>query len=135
MSQPPASAFWSHLEQYPPVKVRLLAHTDDNRPIWISDAELAILSGIALPRVKAIGRSATWDDITFSEVRSFCAACRFDPTAAAQRKRVADYEYRCLTRKSQPMQWLKRSPRYQEEAVPLIQLLSSLDHFPAQYVA
>jgi hypothetical protein len=135
MSQPPASAFWSHLEQYPPVKVRLLAHTDDNRPVWISDAELAILSGIPMARVKEIGRAATWDDITLSEVRRFCAACRFDPTAAAQRKRVADYEYRCLLRTSKPMQWLRRSPRYEEEAVPLIQVLSSLDRSPVQHVA
>ena len=120
--QPPASAVWAYLEQYPPIKVRLLAHTEDNRPVWISDAELAILSGLPLTRVKQIGRLPSWDDVTFSEMRKFCEGCRFDPTAPAERQRVADYEYRCLFRQSQPMQWLRRSPRYETEALPLIRI-------------
>lgn len=120
---------------YPPIKVRLLAHTKENRPVWISDAELAITSGLPLSRVQDIGRMTNWDNITFSEMRKFCAGCRFDPTAPTDRQRVADYEYQCLRRQSQPMQWLRRSPRYETEALPLIRLLSATDQSPAQHVA
>lgn len=124
MKDSPVSPFWKHLDQFPPVKVRLLAHGDGNAPVWISHAELAITSGISLSRVIEISAMLNWDRVTFSEMRRFCAACRFDPTACAQRQRVKDYEYRCLKRNSQPMQWLKRSPRYEQEVKPLIHLLN-----------
>lgn len=127
--------WWTSLERYPPIKVRLLAHTGGTRPVWISDAELAITCGLTMARVREIGRMHSWDSVTFSEMRKFCDGCRFDPTVPAQRKRVADYEYQCLTRHSQPMQWLRRSPRFQTEALPLIHLLANPPASPLQYVA
>lgn len=126
------SALWSHLNAFPPIKVRLLAHTGENCPVWLSDAELAIEAGLTLVRVREIGRLFSWDTVTVSEMKKFCAGCRFDPTVLAHRHRVIDHEYRCLKRQSPPMQWLKRSPRYEVEAVPLIRLLNN---FPAQHVA
>lgn len=135
MKGSPVSPLWPHLENYPPIKVRLLAHSGGNRPVWISHAELAITCGLTLARVIEISGMSDWDDVTFSEMRKFCEGCRFDPTVPAQRQRVADYEYRCLQRHSQPMQWLKRSPRYQTEVLPLIHRLNTTTRSPARYVA
>ncbi len=117
------SSLWRHLDAYPPIRVRLLAKQPGSRAQWIPDDELAISADIPLTRIRTISKMTDWSEVTFGEMKAFCAACRFDPTLAADRNRILDYEYQCLKRKSQPFQWLRRSPRYQSECVPLIKRL------------
>lgn len=138
MPAPSTSRIWAQLEAYPPIKVRLLAHTDHHSyPAWIPDAELAILSGLTLDRVQALSRMEDWDDVTFGEFKTFCAACRFDPTVAYDRNRVNQSEYKCLKTNSRPFQWLTRSPAYETEVKPLLRRLARLEQArsPVRHVA
>lgn len=102
--------------------------------IALSDAEIAIASGIALDRVRAISRMMDWDGVKLGEIKAFCAACGFDPTITAHREGFSKYEAKCLQRQSRPFQWLHRHPAYAEEILPLIRKLNrSLS--PIQHVA
>lgn len=118
------SHFWKYLTAYPPIQVRLLAKSPGTRAHWIPDDELAISADIPLTRIRTISKMTDWSEVTLGEMKAFCAACRFDPTVAADRNRILDYEYQCLKRKSKPFQWLYRSPRFQSECQPLIKRLN-----------
>lgn len=132
------SSAWSYLSDYPPLKVRLIAHrpvrASQRNCIALSDAEIAISSGLPLDRVRAISRMMDWDNVKLGELKAFCAACGFDPTIAAHRERFSKYEAICLKRTSRPFQWLHRHPAFAEEFLPLIRKLNrSLS--PIQHVA
>ena len=132
------STLWPHLEKYTPLMVRLLAH----RPVRestrtcmaLTDAEVAIKSGLTIDRVRQISRMMDWTNVKVGEMRSFFTACGFDPTIGSHRGRVSDYESKCLKRQSRPFQWLHRSPVYEEEFLPLIKKLQRNDS-PSQHVA
>jgi hypothetical protein len=132
---------WPIVEEYPPIKVRLLAKhpgqgVRSDGSLAITDAELAIASGIPLDRVREISKMFDWNRVMVGEMRSFCAACRFDPTSATDRERIRIYEHVCLKRNKRPFQWLRDSPRYEAEFLPLIRLLSGRSTTsPAQHVA
>lgn len=131
-----ASPFWTSLESFPPLKVRLLAHrplrASTRTCLALTDAEIAIASGIELNRVRQISRMLDWSAVRLGEMKAFCAACRFDPTIAQHRQRVADYESKCLKRNSAPFQWLRHSPAFEEELLPLIRRLN-LPAYPRQH--
>ncbi len=138
MPKSPVASFWSALDDYPPLKVRLLAHrplrASTRSCMALTDAEVAIAAGLNLERVRSISRMLDWSAVRVSEMKAFCAACGFDPTNAADRNRLRDYESKCLLRQSRPFQWLHNSPVYEEEFLPLIRKLSrSLS--PNQHVA
>ncbi len=138
MPKSPVASFWSALDEYPPLKVRLLAHrplrSSTRTCMALTDAEVAIAAGLPIERVRAISRMLDWSAVRISEMKAFCQACDFDPTSAAHRNRLRDYESKCLLRNSRPFQWLHNSPVYEEEFLPLIRKLSrSLS--PNQHVA
>lgn len=88
----------------------------------ISIQEIAIASGMPLARVSAIAQSTTWDGVTIPEAERFCAACGFDPLNPDDRNRQSAYNRSCKTRRSQ-FAFLKKSPWWESEFLPLIQLL------------
>lgn len=102
--------------------------------VALSNAEVAIASGLPLERIRTISTMLDWSAVRIGEARAFCQACGFDPTNARDRKRLSNYESVCLQRQSRPFQWLHNSPVYEEEFLPLIRKLSrSLS--PNQHVA
>lgn len=135
---PRIESLWTSLDDYPPLKCRLMAHrpvrTSTRTCIAPTDEEIAIESGIPLDRVRQISRMLDWTQVRLGEMRAFCAACRFDPTNPEHRRKLSDYETKCLQRHSQPFQWLHRSPVFAEQFLPLIKKLNrSLS--PNQHVA
>ena len=127
-SKPPC---FRYLDRYPPIRVRLLAKQSGSSrrkedDLAICHAELAISSGLPLARILAISQMVdSWLGVTIGEYLAFCGACHFNPLVLRDRKRVEDYEYRCLKRNQRPFQWLTKSPHYETEFRPLIERLSA----------
>jgi hypothetical protein len=133
MSKSPAT-LWRVLEEYPPFYVRILAKRPGSglRDLGLTDADIAISSGIPLSRVKEINRSLNWHNCTVGEVLAFTAACNFDPANPKDRCRVKQYRYLTRKRGYRPFQWLKKSPRYESEILPILHLLNSLQNPQSQ---
>ena len=115
---------WESLDHYPPCFVRLQARTGPGCRTWRDDAEVAILSGIDINRVREIART-TFRNVTNGETRAFCAACGFDPTSGKDRARIKLYERACRKRNVTPYKYLKRHPKWESEILPLIKLMQS----------
>lgn len=122
------ATLWKALEEFPPFKVRLLAkRTGSGRgDMAIIDTEIAITSALTLDRVRQMSRMTDWLECTVREVHLFCTACNFDPANPADRCRYYRYRYVCNKRGKPPFQWLKKSPRYHSELLPLLQILKTL---------
>lgn len=125
----PRAVLWAHLEKFSPLKIRLLAHrpakNSNNNCRALTDAEIAIASGLSLDRVREIARLLDWDTVTLGEMKAYFDACGFDPTIYTHRKRIHDYENVCLKRQRRPFLWLHHSPVYEEELLPLVQILNA----------
>lgn len=112
---------WDFLKAFPPPYCRILA----KRPgggcgdMSIPDAEIAIQSGIPLSRVREISYQTTWDNVTNDEMRRFFTACNFDPTNPKHRFRVHVYNKVCQKRNTVPFHYLRRSPKWETEFLPL----------------
>lgn len=121
------SSLWRALEEFPPYYVRILAKRPGSgrRDLAITDTDIAITSGIPLARIREISRSLNWHDCTVGEVLAFTTACNFDPANADDRQKVRQYEYVCKKRGKRPFQWLKLSPKYESELLPLLRLLKA----------
>lgn len=119
---------WECLEAYPPPYCRLLAKEPGggSADMSVTDAELAIRSGIPLSRVREISRMESWVGVPVDEVRRFLAGCNFDPTNPVHRQRVRTYEKQCTKRKSVPFHYLRRSPKWETEFLPLLLLVSRI---------
>jgi len=120
--------FWQSLADHPPVLVRILARrrTAGSHVEAISTEEVAITSDIPLSRVRELSTLLSWDNVTMGEAERFCRACAFDPTRPADLNRYRAYSYQC--KKFPAKQWfqyLRRSPWWATEFVPLINLLRS----------
>lgn len=120
---------WKYLTQNPPYLVRLMARRSvgGKNVVSMSLAEIAIASGLPLHRVQEISLSDTWDSITVSEATRFCAACNFDPLSTQDRNRKAAYFRACQN--VPPIQrfaFLRKSPTWKTELLPLISRLRSL---------
>lgn len=116
---------WRVLEDFPPYYVRLLAKRPGSglQDMALTDSDIAILSDIPISRVRAISTSLDWRGITIGEILAFTAACNFDPANCKDRARVKRYEYACKKRNARPFQWLKMSPKYESELLPLLRML------------
>lgn len=127
------AAPWEHLEKFPPIYVRLLAKKPQSGTgqLAIADADLAILSGIPLARVREISRMANWDGVSYAEMRAFLHACNFDPTNVRHRNRVCNYENICQKRNKPPFHYLMRSPKWESEFLPLVRMLPDILQRPA----
>lgn len=123
-----APTFWQVLEQYPPFFVRLYAKRPGSgrgRNLAIEDAELGIISGLPLTRIRQIAQSTDWDGVTIGEMKAFTRACNFDPMLSAARRRVCQYNFICQKRNVVPFQYLRSAPKWESEFLPLLQLLKS----------
>lgn len=121
-------SMWRLLNEHPPALVRLLARrvTKGKRVEVISLSEIVIASGLSRARVTEISNSMTWNSVTFYEAERFIAACNFDPLSAADRNRKRAYETSCKTRSPKSkFQYLKQSPAWKTEFLPLIERLKS----------
>jgi hypothetical protein len=119
---------WDALRSFPPIMVRLAARrlVAGKNVAFLSNREIAIVSGITLDRVLDISQSFSFDEVTVGEAERFCRACNFDPTSAADRKRQREYIRIC--QKKTPGQlphFLRSSPHWEAEILPLIQRLRS----------
>jgi hypothetical protein len=90
----------------------------------VSRQEIAIASGIPLYRITEISRMFDWSEVSVAEAERFCAACGFDPTHAEDRNRQQHYNRKCQ-QKNRPPHYLRVSPLWETEFVPLIRLLKS----------
>lgn len=113
--------FWAAMQAFPPYYIRMLAKT--GRVSALSDSDIAIASGIDLNRVREIKCMTNWDAVTFGEILRFTTACNFDPTRASDRERARKYEYVCQKRNVIPFQYLRKSPKWESEILPVMRLL------------
>lgn len=92
----------------------------------VSIEEIAIAAGLPLARVQAIAGSMSWDHITIPEAERFVAACGFDPLNPNDRNRKKAYERTCQKRPpTKRFAYLRNSPWWEKEFLPLIQRLQS----------
>lgn len=111
------------LAAFPPCFYRLWAKHSPTQAI--TDAEIAIASGIDLNRVRAIFRMPDWQSVTQGEIEKLFVACKCDLFDAKTRHRIAQYDYVCKKRNTKPFKWLRRSPKWESEFLPLIRLMQS----------
>lgn len=119
---------WAYLDNYSPLVVRLCARRSigGKHVVALSSQEIAITSGLPALRVAEISWLLEWDEVLVGEARRFCAACNFDPTSRLDRERQAAYARRCLTyRPNQYPEYLRQSPLWQTEFLPLLRHLRS----------
>ncbi len=120
---------WDFLEAFPPCYVRILANGGAERKGCarrvLSDAEIAISSGIPIDRVREIKMLDSYDAMSVAEMLAYFRACNFDPTCGTDRQRLQRYEIVCKLRNTQPWSHLRRSPRFREEILPVIRHLQA----------
>lgn len=118
-----SATLWDHLRAFPPWMVRLRAKASHNKAL--SEVDLAIASGIEINRLRAIIASDNYDGLTVREMRAFFAACGFDPTLAKDRQRAAAYDQICKKRNAIPYGYLRRSPKWESEILPIVKRLQA----------
>jgi hypothetical protein len=120
--------FWKITHDFPPPKVRLFAKQPGGGrgQLAISDAELAISSGIPINRVREISFLTSWDSVPVGEMRAFLTACQFDPMSVKHRNRITTYYRICRTKHRKVFQYLRKHPKWESEFLPLVKLLQSM---------
>lgn len=113
--------FWEALRHFPPYYVRMLAK--NGRATALSDADIAIASGLEINRVRQIKCLTCWDDVTVGEMLRFTTACNFDPTRSKDRLRAHTYERVCQKRNVIPFLYLRKSPKWESELLPVLKIL------------
>jgi hypothetical protein len=115
---------WEYLDAFPPPYCRCLAKEPGSGvgDMAVTDADLAIRSGIPIDRVREISRMTNWEGVPLAEMRAFFRGMNFDPTNAECRKRIAQYQRVCQIRKSTPFLYLRKSPKWETELLPLLLL-------------
>ena len=116
---------WKYLERFPPPAVRILARRRQGRIAALTDEEVAIEGDLPVRRVREIALSKTWDDVAYSEIKKFCAGCRFDPFSTSDRNRAISLE-RYYRRSNRRWQYLKKSGHWADTYLPLIMLLKEI---------
>lgn len=107
--------FWSYLDQYPPVLVRILSR---NAGHAVSDEEIAVQSGLSLDRVRFISDQVTWNAVPIGEAKAFMIGCDMDLSIHATRKRAYDY-----IRKRCSFAYIRKSPVYKTQLLPRVKIL------------
>lgn len=113
--------FWESLQQFPPYYVRMLAKI--GHATALSDADIAIASGLDINRVRQIKCLTSWDGVSVGELLRFSTACNFDPTRSKDRLRAHNYERVCLKRNVIPFLYLRKSPKWESELLPVLRIL------------
>lgn len=118
-----AMTWWGALRYYKPCYVRLLAKEGHSRAL--TDAEIAIASGIDLNRVREINRMISWDNVTVGEMLRYVTACNFDPMSSIDRARCKKYDYTCKKRNIIPYHYLRKCPKWESEILPVLRVLQA----------
>ena len=90
------SAFYTRIDKYPPVLVRLMARKprgtgSGNGTKPLSTDEIAESSGLSYSLVEGLSHSTTWSGVDVYTVRDFTVACGVDFTNPLHMKRLAQY--------------------------------------------
>ena len=128
MPTPTDKTFWKFLEAYPPPFCRLFGKEKGGgtADMAITDSMVALRSGLPIDRIRHIARQETWDDVPLGEMRKFLQACNFDPTNSLHRIRITKYEKSCKLRKVVPFRYLRQSPKWESEFLPLSLMVSRI---------
>lgn len=118
---------WQHLRANPPAYCFLMARRkiNGNSVRAIPLQEVAIASGLSLSRVTAISWQDDWVGVDLVESERYLAGCNYDPLNPNDRNRVKAYIRACKIRKCNLYAYLKRSPNWEKEYLPRINLLRS----------
>lgn len=121
---------WKILSNHPPCLVRLLARrklTATSKQVRaLSAQEVAIASGLTMARIQEISPMTSWDQVTVAEAERFVLGCGFDPLSASDRNRKTAYQRSCKSSSRAQFSYLRKSPQWKSEFVPLISRLRSL---------
>ncbi len=115
------TTFWECWQRFPPYYVRMLAK--NGHATALTDADIAIASGIDINRVREIKCMTSWDTVPMGEILRFTTACNFDPTRSKDRSRAHNYERVCQQRNVIPFLYLRRSPKWDSELLPVMRIL------------
>lgn len=121
------SNFYTRAKRFPPVIVRMLARVPRGRPL--TSLEISQASGIPVARVDSISRSSSWAGIDVYEMQKFCSACSVDFSSRASMKRVETYIRGAVVngkRIPPAFAYLKKSPDWEKEYLPLIEIVKGL---------
>lgn len=121
MLKPTNKTFWAFLAAYPPPFCRLFGKEKGGgtAEMAITDAMVALRTGMPIDRVRHIARQESWDEVPLGEIKKFLQACNFDPTNSMHRIRINNYEKLCKQRKVVPFRYLRKSPKWESEFLPL----------------
>lgn len=119
---------WEYIEAFPPPYCRCFGKREGSgrADMAITDAELAIGANIPIDRVREISRMTTWQGVPFDEMQRFFVGCKFDPTNSVHRHRITEYQKICKKRKVVPFQYLRLSPKWETEFLPLLVMVQKI---------
>jgi hypothetical protein len=112
--------FWSKLDRYPPLVVRLLAckRIPGKGKIALTDEEIAERSGLALSDIKSISWLASWDTVPMGRVKQFSEACGVYFTSRGSMRTIS-----CYLNNRPSYKYLRKSPMWKGQFQPMINLL------------
>lgn len=114
------SNFWTKLDRFPPIVVRLLAYKriPGRGKVAITDEEISQRSGIPLSEVKSISWLVNWDDVPLRRVRAFSEACGVVFTDRDKMRTLT-----CYLQSRPTYRYLRKSPNWKDQFQPMINLL------------
>jgi len=85
--------FWTKLERFPPIAIRLLAskRIDGHGKIALTDEEIAADSGLSVPIVKSLSWLTSWDTVAIGTAQAFLRGCRIDLNSREKMRFIASY--------------------------------------------
>ena len=112
--------FWSKLDRYPPLVVRLLAckRVPGKGKIAITDEEIAARSGLALSEIKSLSWLASWDSVPVARVKQFSEACGVFFNRRSSMRTIS-----CYLNNRPSYKYLRKSPLWKDQFQPMINLL------------
>lgn len=116
-----ATSFLRKLEQYPPVRCRLLAvrypgNSKYGWPVPLTDEEIALKGGLTVGEVRSLSVQTAWSDIRLWQIRGFMVGCRLNFDNYSSFKRTARLAAR------EKFHYLRRSPDWATHYEPFVKL-------------
>lgn len=112
--------FWSKLDRYPPLVVRLLAskRIPGKGKLALTDEEIASRSGLALSDIKSLSWLASWDTVPMGRVKQFSEACGVYLNSRGSMRTIS-----CYLNNRPSYKYLRKSPMWRDQFQPMINLL------------
>lgn len=116
-----ATSFFKRLQDYPPVRCRLLAvkyplNTRYQWPVPLADMEIAQVSGLTVGEVRDLAVRTTWADVVWWKVQAFLKGCRLNFENWSSFARTARLARR------EKYHYLRRHPLWSVQFEPLVKL-------------